>query len=75
MSISHPKRPLPSTTAKIKTGQLLTRLQNHTLGKLKVPMTASQIRAAEILLARTLPTLQAMQVQTQVENEITIKWK
>ena len=75
MSISHPKTPRPSTIEKIKTGLILTRLNNHTLGKLKVPMTSSQIRAAEILLARTLPTLQAMQVQTHVENEITIKWK
>ena len=40
---------------------LVVRLQNHALNKLKNPMNASQIRAAEILLNKTLPNLASVQ--------------
>ncbi len=41
--------------ARIKTSQLVNRLQDHVYGK--VELSATQVRAAEILLARALPTL------------------
>lgn len=40
---------------RIQTTKLAQRLQNHVFGKCE--MTTTQVRAAEILLARTLPTL------------------
>jgi hypothetical protein len=49
---------------KIKTTQLINRLQNHVLGKVK--MEATQIRAVEILLKKRLPDLQAIQMEVGV---------
>lgn len=43
---------------RISTTQLTDRLQNFALGKIK--MTAAQIKAAEILLGKTLPSLAAV---------------
>lgn len=40
---------------RIQVSMLVQRLQKHVLGKVK--MSATQVRAAEVLLARTLPTL------------------
>jgi hypothetical protein len=41
--------------SRIQTTQLVKRLQDHVHGK--VELSATQVRAAEVLLARTLPTL------------------
>lgn len=49
---------------KIKTTQLINRLQNHVLGKVK--MEPTQIRAVEILLKKRLPDLQAIQMEVGV---------
>jgi len=46
-----------SVRAKIQTTQLINRLTAHALGKLKKPMDASQVRAAEVLLKKRLPDL------------------
>lgn len=56
-------RPLGSshdarTRQKIQTSQLINRLANHAFGKNK--MTSSQIKAAEILLRKSLPDLSAV---------------
>ncbi len=62
------------TRKKIKTSQLVNRLQNHVLTSDKdkdissKTMTVSQIRAAEILLNKTMPNLQAMQLDAQIET-------
>lgn len=48
------------TRAKIKTSQLLNRLYKHAIGE--EDMTSSQIKAAEILLKKTIPDLSATQV-------------
>lgn len=45
------------TRAKIQTSQLVNRLFSHANGD--VEMTATQVRAAEVLLKKTLPDLQA----------------
>jgi hypothetical protein len=45
---------------KIKTVALVNRLQTHALAKTDL-MSASQIQAAKILLAKTLPDLQSVE--------------
>lgn len=49
------------TRLKIQVSQLLNRLQNHVLGQ--VEMTPTQIQAAQILLKKALPDLQAIDLQ------------
>lgn len=44
-----------NTRAKIQTSQLVNRLTDHALGK--VEMSSTQVRAAEVLLSKTLPAL------------------
>lgn len=46
---------------KIRTTQLINRLQDHSLGK--IDMSATQIRAAEILLKKRIPDLAAVTMQ------------
>lgn len=46
---------------KIQTSQLINRLQNHALGELE--MEPSQIKAAEVLIRKTLPDLMAMKAE------------
>lgn len=59
--------------AKIKTSQLINRLENHIFGD--VELSASQVRGIEILLSKTLPNLQATEITGDVENPVvhTIK--
>ena len=47
------------TRAKIQTNQIINRLEKLVNGKIE--MTLQQVRAAEILLKKTLPDLQAIQ--------------
>jgi hypothetical protein len=47
------------THAKIQTSQIINRLEKLVNGKIE--MTPQQVRAAEILLKKTLPDLQAIQ--------------
>ena len=53
------RRPLhdEKTRQKIQATQLIKRLTSHALGELEKPMEASQVRAAEILLKKTIPDL------------------
>lgn len=46
------------TRSKIQTSQLINRLFSHAKGE--VEMTATQVRAAEVLLKKALPDLQAV---------------
>ncbi len=45
---------------KISASMLLVRLQNHALGRLKKPMDASQVSAAQILLRKILPDQESL---------------
>ena len=45
---------------KIRASMLINHLRNHVLGRLE--MSTTQIRAAEILLSRVMPTLQATDI-------------
>jgi len=49
------------TRLKIQVSQLINRLQDHVFGQ--VDLTPSQIQAAQILLKKALPDLQAMELQ------------
>lgn len=51
---------------KIKTTQLINRLQNHILGK--VEMSRTQISATKILLGKVLPDLSATELNANVEH-------
>jgi hypothetical protein len=61
------------TRAKIQTSQIINRLQAHVSGE--VDMTSTQVRAAEILLKKTLPDLAAIELTGNgPEGAITITW-
>ena len=53
---------------KIRTSMLINRLQNHVVGRLE--MSATQLRAAEILLKKCLPDLQAITHAGDPENPV-----
>lgn len=60
---------------KIQTTQLINRLQKHALGKLKKPMDATQIRAVEVLLKKSVPDLQSITHQGDDDgNPVSINW-
>lgn len=61
------------TREKIKTSQIINALHNHLVGKWQ--LSATQIRAAEILLKKTLPDLSAVEhsgaIETRTRYEYT----
>ena len=58
-----------TTRERIQTTQLVIRLQDHALGKNQ--MTKSEVRASMVLLRKTLPDLQA--IEMVVDAEVTQK--
>lgn len=54
------------TRAKIQTSQLINRLYGHVVGK--VELSPTQVRAAEVLLRKTLPDLSATEIDAKVKN-------
>ena len=54
--------------AKIKTSQLINRLENHALGKLELSTT--QIKAIEVLIRKTLPDLSTVTVAGDQDNPL-----
>ena len=59
------------TRAKIKTSQLINRLMDHIDGTIE--LSASQIRAAEILLKKTLPDLATVQHTGEVSHNFVAR--
>ena len=55
-----------NTRTRIQTTMIVKRLEDHILGKIE--MTSSQVSAASILIKKTLPDLQAVQVEKQTPN-------
>ena len=55
---------------KIQVSQLLNRLQNHAFGE--VELNATQLRAIEILLKKTLPDLSQVDLQGEVDVGVTV---
>ena len=58
----------------IRSGQLLKVLMNHALSDSGDKMTASQVQAAKILLAKTNPDLRAVEVKAETDNTVRITW-
>jgi len=63
------------TRAKIKTSQLLNRLNNHVFANVKISQT--QMKAIEILLRKTLPDLAAVQLSSDPDQPVkmVIEWQ
>jgi hypothetical protein len=59
------------TRAKIKTSQLLNRLNDHIFKEVELSQT--QMRAIEVLLRKTLPDLSAMEANLNLSGEITVR--
>lgn len=58
---------------KIKTTQLMKRLEDHGLGLIE--LTQTQIAAIKICVAKTLPDLQAIAHTGEVNGKLTITWE
>lgn len=54
--------------ARIQTSQLVNRLTDHALGE--VELSATQIRAIEILLKKSIPDLSSIEVSGDEENPL-----
>lgn len=60
------------TRAKIQTSQLLNRLFSHANGE--VEMSATQVRAAEVLLKKTLPDLQSVELSSDPSKPVRLEF-
>lgn len=58
------------TREKIQTSQLVNRLTDHANGT--VEMTSTQVKAAEILLRKSLPDLSSVTVGGDEENPLSV---
>lgn len=56
--------------AKIQASQLVNVLQNHALGSDETEMSASRLKAIEILLRKSLPDLTAIEHSGDSENPL-----
>lgn len=60
--------------AKIQATQLINVLQNHALGNEDAQdLSASRLKAIEILLRKSVPDLQSVQISGDEENPVVIK--
>lgn len=57
--------------AKIKTSQLVNRLEDHALGDLE--LSSTQIKAIEVLIRKTLPDLSTTELLGDPENPLMIE--
>ena len=57
--------------SKIQTTQLINRLQDHSFGKVK--MSQTQLRATEILLRKSVPDLQSVELTGKDGEALSIK--
>ena len=64
------KRQADSCRAKIRTTQLINRLQANANNELEKEMSTGQVRSAEILLNKTLPNLSATELKADVSNTV-----
>lgn len=67
----------PKTREKIKTTQLINRLQKFALGEKEygsdkpIQMSAAQVKAAQALINKTLPDLSSSEITNYQENTLT----
>ena len=71
MAARHDPYPNAETRKKIQTTKLMNALQAHALGTRKSPMEASQIKATEILLRKTMPDLKAVDHSGETAVQVT----
>lgn len=60
------------TRAKIQTSQLINRLISHVNGE--VELSSTQVRAAEVLLKKTLPDLSAVELGSDPERPMKMEF-
>jgi hypothetical protein len=58
------------TRAKIQASQLINRLQDHVFGS--VDVSSSQMKAIEILLKKSLPDLQSVELTGNQDNPVAV---
>lgn len=58
--------------AKIQASQLINVLQNHALGAVSEDLSPSRLKAIEILLRKSVPDLQSIQLSGDEENPVQI---
>ncbi len=63
-----------ATRDKIQATQLINRLTNHALADEEI-MTSGQVNAAKILLGKTIPDVSSVDVNANVDAELTITRK
>ena len=56
--------------AKIKTSQLINRLEDHALGN--VELSPTQVRSIEVLLRKTISDLQSVQLTGGLEHDVKV---
>lgn len=57
--------------AKIQTSQLINRLENHALNGLE--LSATQIKAIEVLIRKTLPDLSSIELSGDPDNPVAVQ--
>lgn len=67
----------PAWRDKQRIGALMNRLHKHAIGELEKPMSATEIRAAEVILKKTVPDLSSVTLSGDAEKPIahTVKWE
>lgn len=67
----------PAWRDKQRIGMLMNRLHKHANGELEKPMSATEIRAAEIVLKKTVPDLSSVTLSGDENKPIvhTVKWE
>ena len=59
------------TREKIRTSQLINRLEKHAFGE--VDLTPTQVRAIEVLIKKTLPDLASVELTGDKENPVALQ--
>jgi hypothetical protein len=63
---------LERTRAKIQASMLINRLQDFAKGKPGVEMSPAQVRAAEVLLKKSVPDLSAVDHTGEVDHNVKV---
>jgi hypothetical protein len=61
--------------AKIQASQLINVLQNHALGTSEAELSASRLKAIEILLRKSVPDLSAITHEGGTDSSLTVNIK
>jgi len=66
---------IPAWRDKQRIGALMNRLNKHANGELEKPMTATEIRAAEIILKKTVPDLSSVTLSGDPDKPVKVDAK